>query len=73
MYDKGVRQDYVEAINWWMLAADQGLANAQCYLGAMYDKGTGVRQDFPNAFKWWKLATEQGYADAQSRYDVRRR
>ena len=40
---EGVKQDYVEAVYWYRLAADQGFATAQDTLGVMYTKGLGVR------------------------------
>ena len=46
-------------------AAEQGDANAQVMLGAMYDFGEGVRQDYAEAGKWYRKAAEQGYAFAQ--------
>jgi TPR repeat protein len=66
MYDKGegVRQDYVEAVKWYRLAADQGRAIAQCALGGMYAAGAGVPQDFTKAARLFKLAAEQGNANA---------
>ena len=45
-------QDYVEAIKWYRLAAEQGYADAQNYLGVAYDSGDGVEQDFVEAVKW---------------------
>ena len=43
MYDngRGVTQDYAEALKWYRLAAEQGLADAQTWLGLMY--GRAVR------------------------------
>jgi TPR repeat protein len=44
-YEKGrggVRQDYVEAVKWYLKAADQGEAVGQVNLGLMYDRGYGV-------------------------------
>ena len=29
----GVKKDFVEAVKWYRLAADQGYADAQCNLG----------------------------------------
>jgi TPR repeat protein len=63
---KGVRQDPVEAVKWYRLAADQGSALAQYNLGEMYASGESVRQDSIEAIKWYRLAAEQGHADAQS-------
>jgi TPR repeat protein len=62
---EGVQQDYVEAVQWYRLAADQGHAKAQCNLGGMYDQGRGVRQDYVEAVKWYRLGADQGNADAQ--------
>ncbi|MDG2243887.1 MAG: tetratricopeptide repeat protein [Rhodospirillaceae bacterium] len=46
--------------------AEQGDANAQSTLGAMYDHGDGVIQDHKEAVKWRRLAAEQGHARAQA-------
>jgi TPR repeat protein len=43
--DAAYRKNYVEAIKWYRLAADQDYADAQHNLGAMYDNGYGVPQD----------------------------
>ena len=48
---EGVPQDYVEAVRLYHLAAEQGLASAQCSLGFMHDKGQGVAQDHVEAVK----------------------
>ena len=58
-------KDYVQAIKPFRLAAEQGDATAQFYLGVMYDNGEGVPQDYAEAVKWYRLAAEQGYASAQ--------
>ncbi len=47
------------------LAAAQGNAEAQLYLGNMYRQGKGVAQDYTEALKWLKLAAAQGDALAQ--------
>ncbi|WP_202816285.1 tetratricopeptide repeat protein [Immundisolibacter cernigliae] len=59
-------QDYVQAVKWYRLAAEQGRAAAQRTLGFMYDKGQGVPQDYVQAVKWYRLAAEQGDAAAQN-------
>ena len=38
---RGVEQDYVEAVSWYRLAAEQGYADAQYALGAAYSQGRG--------------------------------
>jgi uncharacterized protein len=46
------------------LAADQGQANAQCFLGLMYFEGRGVPQDYVSAYMWLNLAVGGGIEDA---------
>jgi clan AA aspartic protease (TIGR02281 family) len=62
----GVAQDYAQAIAWYRRAADQGNADAQANLGAMYEVGQGVAQDYAQAIAWYRRAADQGNADAQA-------
>ena len=55
-------EDDAEAVR---LAAEQGDADAQYNLGAMYDNGRGVPEDDAEAVRWFRLAVEQGHAGAQ--------
>jgi len=57
--------DYATALEEWTPLAEQGDAQAQSFLGVMYDFGEGVPQDYKTAVKWYTLAAEQGLADAQ--------
>ncbi|MFQ5672316.1 MAG: tetratricopeptide repeat protein, partial [Nitrospinales bacterium] len=41
----GVQKDYQQAVKWYRLAAEQGVAWAQFNLGLMYHEGQGVQQD----------------------------
>jgi hypothetical protein len=59
-----VRKDYKEAMRWYRIAADQGSAAAQFYLGAMYENGWGVKRDFVQAMRWYREAADQGYIAA---------
>jgi len=62
-YDEGLSGqaiDKKEAVKWYRLAADQGNADAQLFLGGMYNEGQGVLQDYKEAVKWYRLAAEQG-------------
>ena len=43
-----------------MLAAEQGLAQAQHNLGLMYEKGQGVEQNYVEAHKWFNIAGMNG-------------
>jgi len=60
------REDYATALRLFRPRADQGLADAQNNLGAMYAKGQGVPQDYAEAVKWYRKAADQGYAFAQN-------
>ncbi|MDG6894210.1 tetratricopeptide repeat protein [Volucribacter amazonae] len=60
----GVKQDYVQAVEWYRKAAEQGNIKAQYNLGIMYAQGQGVKQDLTQAKKWWKKACDIGYQNA---------
>ena len=61
-YGKG---DYETAFKEWHPLAEQGLAEAQYFLGGMYHFGDGVAQDHFQAVHWFRKAAEQGNANAQ--------
>ena len=50
---------------WYRKAADQGQADAQCNLGAMYAGGEGVARSFEAALVWFKKAAAQGLSEAK--------
>jgi hypothetical protein len=56
---QGVPQDYAEAAKWLRLAADQGLADAQYFLGFAYATGEGVPQDYVQAHMWFNLGASR--------------
>ena len=56
----GVKQDYTKAVSYFRIAATQGHADAQNYLGICYDNGLGVNEDDVEAVKWYRKAAEQG-------------
>ena len=62
MYEngRGVRQDYIQAVQWYRKAAEQGIAQAQYNLGLMYAKGEGVRRDHKIAKEWFGKACDNG-------------
>jgi TPR repeat protein len=57
---RGVPENDKTAVKWFTLAAEQGYATAQRYLGAMYDFGDGVPQNDKTAVKWYNLASYNG-------------
>ena len=67
MYDlgQGVPQDYAEAANWFLEAAEQGDVYSQQRLGHMFYTGEGIARDYIEAAKWTRKAAEQGDAMSQ--------
>jgi TPR repeat protein len=63
-YNLGTRafrsKNYQLALTWLRPLAEQGHANAQSYLGYMYEYGCGVARDYREAVRWYQLAAEQG-------------
>jgi uncharacterized protein len=63
----GVSKDQDEGLKWIKLGADLKYANAEFYLGRMYQMGTNnVSQDYDEAAKFYRLAADQGHAMAQN-------
>ena len=62
MYEHGlgVPQSWPAAVDYYLLAAEQGDATGQYLLGLMYDKGFGVSRDVVQAYKWLNLAASHG-------------
>ena len=58
-------KDYPKALYWFKKAAEQGYANAENYLGYMYEQGLGVPQDYNKALYWYKKAAKKGSKQAK--------
>ena len=54
-----------EAMKWYRLVAEQGLADTQFKLAFGYRTGRRVLEDHKQAVKWYHLAAEQGNSLAQ--------
>ena len=59
--------DYLAALEWFRLAAQQGHPQAQDCLAIMYASGWGVPQDHAEAALWYRKAAEQNYVESQRR------
>ena len=59
------KENHSEATNWLRRSAEQGFAEAQFLLGAIYDEGRGADRDEQEAVKWYRMSAEQGNAKAQ--------
>ena len=64
------RANYETALKTWMPKASEGNAEAQVYVGEIYEKGLGVSANKTMAKKWYLAAAEQGLASAQYMYAV---
>jgi len=53
---QGVAQDYLAALKWYRIAAEQGEVWSQFNVGRLYMNGYGVRQDYKQAYFWFGLA-----------------
>jgi TPR repeat protein len=52
-------------VQWYEKAATQGNADAQYFLGSLYDRGEGVPQNYAQARQWFERAATQGNPFAQ--------
>jgi uncharacterized protein len=57
---------YASAAREFRPLAEQGVAEAQFYLGVMYANGRGFPQNYGEAVRWYRLAAEQGFPKAMS-------
>ena len=55
----------MDAAGWLRRAAEQGNAEAQARLGAVYEEGRGVMNDDELAASWYRKSAEQGNALGQ--------
>ena len=62
---EGATQDYVQAAEWYLKAADQRHSLAQYNLGIMYAHGQGVTPDAARSAMWFGKAAQAGDAGAQ--------
>ncbi len=59
------RADYRTSLNVWLEKAQLGDAEAQTYVGEIYEKGLGLPADYKTALSWYLKAADQGYSRAQ--------
>lgn len=61
--------EYVEALEWFLKAAERDHAEAQFACGYMYDKGRGTAANTEKALHWYRKAAERGHEKAQQMLD----
>ena len=59
------RSDLRTSLRIWLDQAKTGDAQAQTYVGEIFEKGLGVPPDYDAAAQWYQKAAEQGYERAQ--------
>ena len=59
------RADYATSLKIWLPQAQTGDAEAQTYVGEIYEKGLGLEPDYDLAAVWYKKAAKQGATRAQ--------
>lgn len=67
---EGVEPDYLQAAQWYELAAAQNHSLAQFNLAVMYSQGQGVARDEAKARMWMTRAANLGDAAAQYKLGV---
>ncbi len=65
----GFEQDYTQALEWYLRAANQGHAKAQFSLGYCYEFGDGVEQNQAEALYWYYAAFNNGDQEAKARIE----
>ena len=67
----GGRQDDLDALKWYTLAAEQGHAQAQNKLGKFYENGScGAEANNAVAIKWYQLAADQGHSESKEKVQL---
>lgn len=66
LYNQGryVPKSNVEAIKWYMMAADQGNIEAQFRVGYIYYLSVGIKSDKIKAIEWFEKAYKNGHGKA---------
>lgn len=58
----GVEQDYKQAFEWYLRAAEQGHGKAQYNVAYAYANGIGTQKNIDEAIKWYGKSADQGVA-----------
>ncbi len=63
-YVKYDRATLASSLSVWQQEASQGSAEAQYYVGEIFEKGMGQTPDYEMAVSWYRRAVDQGYTPA---------
>lgn len=62
----GIEKNETVAATWLLKAAEQGNADAEVFMAALYDRGIGVQQNETKATEFYKQASNHGNEMAQA-------
>lgn len=62
---EGLPEDIHKAIDYWHIAADKGITQAQRIISREYISGEYLEKDYIKAKKYIEMAAEKGDAEAQ--------
>ncbi|MEM7582608.1 MAG: caspase family protein [Acidobacteriota bacterium] len=65
-YTEPDQVNYRTSLEVWLPQAKAGDAEAQYYVGQIFEKGLGTTADYASAAEWYRKAAEQSYAAAQT-------
>ena len=63
-HGQGTNQDFSKSFNFYSIAADQGMAEAQNNLAVLYKNGQGVEKDVSKFLEWVEKAAQGRNAEA---------
>ena len=66
LYGIGTEQNYINALEWLNISAEQGYISAYTNLGNLYFKGVGVEKDLKKAAEYYKMSAELGCKGGQT-------
>jgi TPR repeat protein len=59
---RGIPLDCMEAVKWYLAAAERGNAAAMNNVAFLFRQGEGCVQNYGEAYKWYRAAAEKGIA-----------
>lgn len=59
------RANYQTSLRIWLAEAEKGNADAQYYVGKIYEGGLGTTPDYPAAARWYEKAAAAGHSASQ--------
>src|SRR5258706_12688065 len=62
VYDRG---NYATSLKIWLAEAEKGNAEAQYYVGKIYEGGLGTEPDYKSAARWYEKAAAAGHSASQ--------